>query len=192
MRDLGVMVKYLVLQYYTTPRVMQIVGMDGVHPEVFDFDPASLVPSHIPGAPDADKITRARIFADNLRFFILPNSLHEMTQMAMKLGLVQLRKAGVKIDSQTIAESWELPNYGQLDGNTIIERFQAEQEMDLYFAARMQEIAGAEGLIPPGSPPGAAAPPAKPNPEGRPPSGQAAPKLVAKDGGARSTIIESR
>src|SRR4030095_467618 len=64
MRDLGVMVKYLVLQYYTTPRVMQVVGMDGVHPEVFDFDPASLVPSHLPGeSPDyasaADKITRA-------------------------------------------------------------------------------------------------------------------------------------
>jgi len=140
----------------------------------------------------ADKITRARTFADNLRFFILPNSLHEMTQMAMKLGLVQLRKAGVKIDSQTIAESWELPNYGQLDGNTIIERYQAEQEMDLEFAARMQIIAGAEGLVPPGTPPGAAAPPAKPNPEGRPPSGQAAPKLVSKNGGERSTITESR
>jgi hypothetical protein len=197
MRDLGIMVKYNILQHYTTPRVMQIVGMDGVHPEVFDFDPASLVPSHMPGeSPDrasaADKITRARTFADNLRFFIMPNSLHEMTQMAMKLGLVQLRKAGVKVDSQTIAESWELPNYGKLDGNTVIERYQAEQEMDLQFAARMQQIAGAEGLIPPGTPPGAAAPPGKPNPEGRPPSGQAAPKLLVKDGGARSTIAESR
>jgi hypothetical protein len=110
----------------------------------------------------------------------------------MKLGLVQLRKAGVKIDSQTIAESWELPNYGQLDGNTIIERYQAEQEMDLEFAARMQQIASAEGLVPPGTPPGAAAPPGKPNPEGRPPSGQAAPRLVSKDNGARSTITESR
>ena len=197
MRDLGVMVKYLVLQYYTTPRVMQIVGMDGVHPEVFDFDPASLVPSHLPGenpqmASASDKITRARVFADNLRFFILPNSLHEMTQMQMKLGLIQLRKATVKIDSQTIAEAWELPNYGTLEGNTIIERFQSEQEMDLEFAARMQQIAAAEGLIPPGmNAPGAATAPQKPQ-EGRPPSGQAAPKLVSKDGGARSTITESR
>jgi hypothetical protein len=132
------------------------------------------------------------VFADNLRFFILPNSLHEMTQMAMKLGLIQLRKATVKIDSQTIAEAWELPNYGTLQGNTIIERYQAEQEMDLELAARMQAIAQAEGLMPPGmNAPGAATAPQKPQ-EGRPPSGQAAPKLVSKDGGARSTIAESR
>ena len=197
MRDLGNMVKYNILQYYTTPRVMQIVGVDGVHPQVFDYDPASLVPSHMPGeSPDhasaADKITRARTFADNLRFFILPSSLHEMTQMAMKLGLIQLKKAGVGIDDQTLAESWELPNYGTIPGNTIRERWEQQQEEQLEFAARMQQIAGAEGLIPPGTPPGAAAPPAKPNPEGRPPSGNAAPRLVSKDGGARSTITESR
>src|SRR4029077_18765631 len=121
---------------------------------------ASLVPSHLPGevtdrASSADKITRARTFADNLRFFILPNSLHEMTQMAMKLGLIQLRKAGVKVDSQTIAEAWELPNYGTIPGNTVLERVQAEQEQDLENAARLQAIAGAEGLTPPGTPPGA-------------------------------------
>jgi hypothetical protein len=202
MRDLGVMVKYLVLQYYTTPRVMQIVGMDGVHPDVFDFDPASLVPSHLPGESptdangiripsSADKITRARVFADNLRFFILPNSLHEYTQMWMKLGLVQLRKAQVKIDSQTIADAWELPAWGTLEGNTILERYQSEQEIDLQFAARMQAIAGAEGLVPPGAAAGSPLAGQKPQ-EGRPPSGQAPPRLASKDNGARSTIVESR
>lgn len=192
MRDLGVMVKYLILQYYTTPRIMQIVGPDGVTPQVFDYDPAKLVPSHMPGeAPDApsaqNAIQRARVFADNLRFFILPNSLHEITQMVMKLGLVQLKKAGVMIDSQTIAEAWNIPSYGRIPGNTVIERYKAEKEMELEFMARMKELGEGLGL---GGPPGAAEPGKAP--EGRPPSGNAPPSLKSKEGGARSTIAESK
>jgi hypothetical protein len=192
MRDLGVMVKYLILQYYTTPRIMQIVGPDGVTPEIFDYDPAKLIPSHLPGenvdAPSASNaIQRARNFADNLRFFIMPNSLHEITQMTMKLGLIQLKKAGVMIDSQTIAEAWNIPSYGRIPGNTVLERWKAEQEMQIEFAARMKEVGEAVGLAPPGG-----AEPGKPNPEGRPPSGNAPPALKSKDNGARSTITESK
>lgn len=195
MRDLGVMVKFLIMQYYTTPRVMQIVGADGITPEVFDYDPASLIPSHLPGEdPDrgpsqSSARDRARVFADNLRFFILPNSLHELSQMVMKLGLIQLRKAGIKIDSQTIAESWNVPNYGTIEGNTVMERWQNEQEMDLAIAARMKEVAGGLGLLP--TMPGAAAP-GKPNPEGRPNSYSAPPTIKAKDNGTRSTIATSK
>jgi len=193
MRDLGVMVKYLICQYYTTSRVMQWIGAENVAPEVFDFDPSSLIPSHLPGeATDTesptDKIVRARVFADNLRFFITPNSLHEITQMAMKLGLIQLRKAGIMIDSQTIAEAWQIPNFGQIDGNTVIERFRNEKEMELELAARMKELAGGLGL---GGPPGAPGAGGK-KPEGRPPSGNAPPKLKDKPTEARSTITESK
>jgi len=193
MRDLGVMVKYLILQYYTTPRIMQIVGADGVAPEVFDYDPSSIVPSHVagedPDRPSAqDRIQRAKTFADNLRFFITPGSLHELTQMVMKLGLIQLRKAGVKIDSQTIAESWAVPNYGDIPGNTVMERWKQEQEMDLEFAARMQQIAGAEGLQQPGAP----GPGGQGNPEGRPNSNTAPPQLKSKDNNTRSTITTSK
>ena len=192
MRDLGVMVKYLIMQFYTTPRVMQIVGADGISPEVFDYDPASLIPSHGPGEnPDGPSALtarqRARIFADNLRFLILPGSLHEMTQMVMKLGLIQLKKAGVKISSQTIAEAWSVANYGTFEGNTEIEKWQNEQEMDIAFAARMKEEAGALGLL---QPPGGAAP--GKNPEGRPNANTAAPALQQKDGGTRSTITTSK
>jgi hypothetical protein len=205
MRDLGVMLKYLILQNFTTARVMQYVGADGVTPVILDFEPNSIVPSHMPGedtstASQFDRRARARVFADNLRFFILPNSLHEYTQMVMKLGLIQLRKAGVWIDSQTIAEAWNVPNYGNIDGNSVVERYWNEKKLELIYAAELQKLAGAEGLTPPGGAPGPApggAPPGapKPNgaaPEGRPPSGQAPPKLVNKDGGARSTITESK
>ena len=196
MRDLGVMVKYNVLQYYNTARVMQIIGANNMSMEIFDFEPDSIVPSHLPGenidtASPTDKLRRARVFADNLQFTILPNSLHEMTQMVMKLGLIQLKKAGVKISSQALAEAWQVANYGQFPGSTEIERWQAEQEMDIENMARAKTIADAVGLTPPAPPPGAPGP-GKPNPEGRPPSGNAAPALKQKDGGSRCTITESK
>jgi hypothetical protein len=193
MRDLGVMVKYLILQYYTTPRIMQIVGPDGVTPQVFDYDPAKLVPSHMPGeSPEGpskeNAIRRARTFADNLRFFIMPNSLHEISQMSQKLLMLQFKKAGGKIDSQTIAEACNFPSYGRIPGNTIIERWKAEQEMDLEFAARLAEI---KATIAPDAGGGASGQPPKKQ-EGRPPTGQASPELKSKEGGLRSTITESK
>lgn len=202
MRDLGVMVKYLICQYYTTTRLMQWVGPDGISREIFDYDPTSLIPSHLPGedvnsASPVDKIRRARVFADNLQFFILPNSLHELQQMQMKLLLIQLRKAGIFIDSKTIAEACSVPNYGNIPGNTVLERYEAEQEMQLEWAARGQQIANALGLIPPGGAPAGQPPPGAPAPgggapEGRPPSFNAPPSIQQKDGGSRSTIATSK
>jgi hypothetical protein len=195
MRDLGIMVKYNIMQYYTTSRVMTIVGADGVTLDTFDYDPTSLVPSHLAGeTPDqpskASPAERARTLADNLEFYIMPNTLHEIHQMTMKLGLIQLRKAGVMIDSQTIAEAWNVPNYGSLDGNTVMDRWDSEQQKQLEQAAKLQAIGAELGL---GAPPGAASPAAgKANPEGRPPTGNAPPALKSKDGGARSTITESK
>jgi hypothetical protein len=191
MRDLYGMLKYLIMQYYTTPRIMQWVGNDGVTISTFDYDPTSVVPSHIVGeVPDAKSAftpaQRARIFADNLRFFILPGSLHEITQMVQKLGLIQLKKAGIKIDSQTVAEAWQIPNWGTLMGNTVLEKFESEQEMDLIAAAKMKELAGGEGLLPPG---GVGA--GKPSPEGRPPTNAQPPQIVSKNSGERSTISTS-
>lgn len=194
MRDLGVMVKYLVLQYMTVSRVMQYVGEDGVTAEVFDYDPTSIVPSHLVGESvdlpsPSSRIVRARTFADNLRFLILPNSLHELQQMQMKLALLQMKKVGVKIDSQTIAEAFQVPNYGTIDGNTVMDKFRTEQEQDLVFAARMKAIAGDVGLLP-SAPPGAPKPGGK-GPEGRPNANTAPASLQQKDNGTRTTMVTS-
>jgi len=196
------MVKYLICQYYTTSRIMQWVGPDGVATEVFDYDPASLVPSHLAGenvdAPSpTDRIKRARTFADNLRFFILPNSLHELTQMQQKLMLIQLRKAGLMIDSQTIAEACNVPNFGSIDGNTVIERWQREQEIQLELAARGKALADVLGLTPPAPAGGGGGNGSSPNgggggPEGRPNSFSAPPAIKSKDQGTRSTITTSK
>lgn len=209
MRELGDQVKYLILQYMTTSRIMQYVGADGVTLETFDYDPDSLIPSHLPGEPDTSpsvysKVQRARNFADNLRFLITPNSLHELTQMVLKVGYIQLRKAGVQISSQAIAEVWGVPNFGKLDGNTELEKWRSEQEMMIEFAARAKALGDTLSLFPglgqlataapdanatPGSPQQA---PMGAHAGGRPPEGQAAPQIAQRDGGTRSTIMESR
>jgi hypothetical protein len=189
-RELGEQIKYLVLQYMDTSRIMQYIGPDNVAMQTFDYDPNSLVPSHLPGEdpqkPSPTKqIKRAKTTADNLRFLITPNSLHEHAQMWYRLGLVQLKKAGAKISSQTLAEAWNVPNYGTFDGSTEIEKWRSEQEEDLEFAARMKQL----GVSLPGlAPPGAAAPGKQP--EGRPATGQQAPALKQKSDG-RGTITES-
>jgi hypothetical protein len=203
MRDLGMMIKYRVLQYFNTPRVMQYVGPEGISRKTWDYNPAELIPSHLSGEDPESKsryspVERAKNFADNLRFFITPNSLHELTQIAMKLALVQLRKANIMIDSQTVAEAFNVPNYGTIEGSTVIEKYQREQEMRLEEMARMKLIAemlggggaggaGGAGGGPPGSPkPGGG------SPEGRPATFNAPPSIQSKDGGTRSTIATSK
>ena len=45
---LGRQVGWLQLQYLTTSRLMQYVGPEGLGLEVFDYDPTTIVPSHLP------------------------------------------------------------------------------------------------------------------------------------------------
>lgn len=198
MRDLGEMMKFLIIQYYDAARVMRLVGEDGITPETFDYDPTSLIPSHLPGentdGPSIyNKIERARRFAETLTFFITPNSLHAITQMSRKLLYLQLYRAQFPIDSRTVAEALDIPNYGNApDGNTVHERWKNEQEEKLEFASRMAQLKNSlPGLQPPQvpSPMGSGG---STNPqEGRPPSAQVSPRLEQKDGGTRTTIAES-
>lgn len=194
---IGHQLKYLVLQYLDTFRLMQYVGEDGVTQEMFDFDPASLVPSHLPGETAFDsnerpltsiypRNKRARWFADNLKFFLLPHSVHEITQMTHRLLLLQLRKAGLPIDSQTIFEACDLGNVQEMK-----RRYFEEQEETVRKALELQAVAREMGqelnlgdMLGKGGGKGAHA-------GGRPPSGGASPKVQSKDGGARSTVTES-
>ena len=219
----GNQTKYIILQYYTAQRVMQYVGANGITQETFDYDPKSLVPSHLPDeyiqmkksrrkSKDSDemeeyyekgipaepsvysKVQRARAFADNLRFFILPHSAHEITQMSYQLGLVQLRKAGIQIDSQTIAEAWNFDLGANFEGTTPYERFFEEQEDMAEHAIRLKMIVDSlqqQGIQPSPAMLAALASVTGPTREGRPPTGTQSPQIVSKDHGARSTISQS-
>ncbi len=201
--EIGSNVGYLILEYYDTPRIMRLIGADKVARSVFDFDPTKLVPSHMPGENKDNPSTtpmyqRARWFAENLTYYITPHSAHEITQMAYKLLLIQLRKAGVQIDSQTIATSCNIANFGELDGNTVLDKWKSEQFMIGEIGAKLKIlvqdlIASGVGFPAMGNAMNntEANPVGVPKQEGRPSTQQESPRIVSKDGGARSTVSES-
>jgi len=181
LRQMGEMVKGLFFQFYTTPRKLQILGEDSITSEDWDYDPGNMIPSHLPGEdPERpsrfDTVQRAKWHMNNFVFQITPNSLHQITQITRKLMYIQLKKSGQPIDWWTMAEVFDLPNFGPppKGANTIMQRYIAQLRLE---AELKQAIAGE--MQPP-------------NPVGRPPSGQQPPKIVSKDSGTRSTITESK
>lgn len=207
----GHQLMYLELEYLPTARVIQYVGEDGVTPETFDYDPAKLVPSHMPDENPHDSnqnplpsrypaMVRARHLADNVKFFLLPHSIHELTQMTHRLMLLQLRQRGLPISAATIMESCNVADVGKPEGVTEQDRYYSEMEEQLQHQVRVAEIMkflGIEHGLANGSP-GGMPPPApgggKPNGSGpkggRPPSGQQPPQLEQK-GDGRPVVSES-
>lgn len=181
-RLLGEMVKGLFFQFYDTRRRVQVMGEDGVTEKDFDFEPGNMVPSHLPGEPDnqpsaLSQLERARWHMNNIFLEITPNSLHQLTQTTRKLMMLQLKKSGVPIDMWTIAEAFDIPNFGSAPAGarTVVERWVAEQRM-------MAELKKA---LTPEQPPGQGKGGGRPNSNGK------APHIQNKDGGTRSTVSTS-
>lgn len=190
-------VKYLVLQYMDTRRLIPYITEANV-PQIFDYDPSTLVPSHMPGESVTDangeplpspttRVQRARWFAQNLPFTMTPHSIHELHQMSYRLMLMQLRQRGFKIAECDILEANDIPDVKRATGSTTQERFHAEQEEEMERMKKMQLEAIGLGLDPAALMGGGGG---GKKPEGRPPSAQAAPQLKTK-GDGRTTITES-
>ena len=186
--DVLEMVKYQILQFLSTNRVMSYVGPDGITPETFDFDPNSIVPSHMPGedtekASQFSRMERAKNFARNLRLQIVPGGLHGLPQTQQKLLLLQGQRAGSPIPNRIIFEKV----YGLSNYEGLRDEWRADKEWELEMAAKMK-IEGAS-LIPGGM---AGAPPPG-SKGGRPPSGKKPPTAKTKGSaeGPRSAITES-
>ncbi len=138
----GSQIGWLILQYMPTSRLMQYVGLDGMTPQVFDYKPDSIIPSHMPGevihdaneqmVPSKFSVQeRARWFGENIQFYLMPHSVHEITQMTYRLMLLQLRQRGAPISWATIMQSCEVPNVKEPEGNTEQEKFQAEKAIEI-------------------------------------------------------------
>lgn len=188
------------LQYYPTGRIMNYVGADGVTMNTFDLNPETLVPSHnfdedpANGQSYLTRMQRVQIFLDNFRAVIAPGSLHGIVQTAQKLLLMQLQRSGFMIDSETVAKSLDIPNWGSLDGNTVLEKWFSEQKFKLEAAEKLKEVQMGLSLQAPGLAPPPVTPLAggKPQP-GRPPSGNKPPQLKTKGSaeGPRAVVSES-
>lgn len=199
LRDLGVMVLYLILQYKTTADIMQIVGAEGVAPEVFDYSPDMVIPSHMPGeqtidvdgnlvSSDVDVFTRAKHFAKNVKYFITPHSLHYIAQNKFKLNLLAAQGKGVIVDPETMAQAFEIPNWGTIEGNTVKEKVFNWAKEQLVEKADIAKLEKALGMAP-------AQEPSKPGPApgqgGAPHTHQKPPKAKQKGAASGGRVVVS-
>ena len=189
------MLKFMIPQWFDTKRIIEYVGPDNVTPEVFDFDPASLIPSHMPGEfitnevrgqmvdtapsdPSAyTQIERMRYFAKNMRLISVPSTLLQMTQKDEQLKYMTLKKQGAPIAWCDVLEKLGVDNYGTVKGSTGRERYMNEQIEDLKFKVEELKLAQALGLDPSGG-----GGPGQGKGGGRPNSNKKSPKQYAKGG----------
>lgn len=193
-------VKFLVLQFMDTARMIPYLTEANV-PQIFDYNPSSLVPSHLPGetthapGPEGEmligsptpRVQRARWFAQNLQFTLTPHSIHELHQMTYRLMLMQLRQRGFHIAECDILEANDIPDVKRAPGNTTQDRYNSEQEDELQQKVRIAQMAAGMGIDVGALLGGGGGPP---KPEGRPPTAQASPQLKVK-GDGRPVISES-
>lgn len=192
MADVLEMQKYQNLQFFDTNRVMGYVGPDGVTQETFDFDPASVVPSHLPGEDTGNpskfsRMDRAKNFARQLRLSPVPGYLHGIPQTAQKLLLLQAWRAGFPVDPARVAKVYGIENWEATD----FPKWKEFKKEEIEFAAKLKEEGAS--LMPQGSPQPAAGGGGKQAHGGRPPSGTKPPAARTKGSaeGPRATVTES-
>ena len=158
-------------QFMTYDRILQGASDVG-EMEDWAFTPDLLV-NTIPGETLQSRRDRTKKLVGEFKYRVTQSGITEINRMVTKLFYTQLMKAGFPLDWWTFAKVAQLPNFGpEPEGtHTILEKFVAQTHVQHDLA---EEVGGG--------------PPA---PQGRPPSGHAAPHIVQKSGG-RSTTAQSR
>jgi hypothetical protein len=136
-KSVGQRVKYLILQWFDTQRIMEYVGPEKMAPEVFDYKPNDLIPSHLPdelvgsGFPETEskytQLERARWFVKQIRLVSVPSTLLKVTQMQQQLLLLQLKKGGAPIAWKKIFEAMDLNNPDAIIAESYEEQEQLEK-----------------------------------------------------------------
>lgn len=119
-KAVGYRMKFLILQWFDVRRIMEYVGPESVAPEVFDYNPDDLVPSHMPqemvlgNFPNTvslyPQLERARWFARNIRLISVPSTLLRITQMQRQLMMLQLKRGGAPISWLTVFRNMDVTN----------------------------------------------------------------------------------
>lgn len=199
--EIGTMMAYNIPEFYDEPRVFEILGEDGLTPELYDFDPGSMVPAYTNGDyapfgrtgsayydPETGQIVerrrtdvdlrprwqRAREAMRKYQFKVEPGSLMESASASRRMMYLMLRKLK-EIDRYTLLEELNVPNIGPRPGGTIQERLKAEM-LEAAQIGAMAAGAGGVGGIPPGMPA---------NPEGRPNTFNQSPHMEGDAGGPK-------
>jgi hypothetical protein len=160
------MLKFMICQWMDAGRIIEYVGPDNVSPEIFDFDPSSLVPSHLadeylPGgvlpfeeiegvkvarASAYDKLTRAKVFARNLRLISIPSTLLKITAMQEQIKVQAAYTRGFPLPPDYVADKLGFSNWGTIPGDTLMEKWQNWEQIKLMLAAKAQMLAQKLGL----------------------------------------------
>ncbi len=201
-KSVGQRVKYLILQWFDTQRIMEYVGPDKMAPEVFDYKPNDLVPSHLPDEmvggqfPETESkytnLERARWFVKQIRLISVPSTLLKVTQMQQQLLLLQLKKGGAPIAWKKVFEAMDLNNPDQI----IEESFQETEKLEkLKILAQVDIMKLLKGMgIDPQQMEGGGDQGGKPHAGGRPETNAKPPRVKqkgAKGGDPRSTVTTS-
>jgi hypothetical protein len=216
-KAVGYRMKFLILQWFNASRIMEYVGPDSMAREVFDYRPNEMVPSHMPDelvdgkypttASQYDTLTRARWFSRQIRLTSVPSTLLKITQMQRQLMMLQLKRTGAPISWATVMKNLDIPNYGDVPGNTEREKWFNEQvemtKLQIMAQAAAQQFMQQLGIQPPGGDDqgggggkggGGKKGGGNGGAGGRPPSGQKPPRIKQKGGEGgepRTTITES-
>lgn len=210
---LAEMVKFMIPQWYDTAFIVSVIGAANTPPEVFDYDPGSMIPSHMPeemvsteivpgqiswGIPNKQslypQVERARRFAKNVRLISIPSTLLKVTQMQEQLKYLQLQQKGFPISNHTVAKKLNIENFGEIAGNTEFEKWVNEQKVMLSIKAALAQMAAQLMPQPPEDDKGKGGGKGSSKAGGRPSSNEKPPKLKQKgkkDGAPRTTITNS-
>lgn len=202
-KSVGQRMKYLILQWFDTQRIMEYVGPESMAPETFDYKPNELVPSHLPDEMDAGQfpekesqysaLDRARWFVKQIRLVSVPSTLLKVTQMQQQLLLLQLKKGLAPISWLTVFKAMDIPNPEKEIEDSYREQEQLEK-MKLLAQIDLMQTMKKLGIDPAQLQGGGDDKGGKPHAGGRPASNSAPPKVKqkgAKGGDPRSTVTTS-
>ena len=142
--EFGYMAGWNFLQFDTLQKRLKILGQGGLSFEDFNYDPGKLLPVKVPGATVGSTLMqRGLLFGRQFSFQVVPNSIFEFTDTQDKLFKFQLWRDGrFPIDPWTLAEAWNLGNFGNPTSTSIMDRWKEWQSIEVdrqaTIAAQMQ------------------------------------------------------
>lgn len=168
-REFATITAYNIAQFKTLSERIATLGPDGATFEDFDYDAGTLIPDFV-HASDHDeqgrptraalargpmpRYNRAKEFLRQFSFHIAPGSLLNSSEMVDKLMYLQFAREGW-LDPETLADKYGIPNYGKIPGDTVIEKLVWMAQNGMSNTPQ----------------------------EGRPPSGQSAPRMKVSESG---------
>lgn len=198
-KAVGNRMKYLIIQYFDDERLMSYIDPKDFAPEMFDFNPREITPSHMPdelvngmpppGESHYDLLTRARWFAKQVRLLPVSGTLLKITQIQEQLKYLTLKRTpDCPISWETVFSKLGIQHPAEEKKKYFEEQLELTK-MKILAAAQAAEEMKKLGLQPPQE--GGPQQQSGAHPGGRPPSGNRPPRIrqKGKEGGEPRPVV---